>query len=99
MLLVFLGVLQEDKEVIDIHPYGNPVVISRSVIDNRLHCRWCIAAAKGHDNPFKAPKLRVEGSVLDIFVMDSKLVEITDKVDLCKYGGAPQCTQYGLDRR
>ena len=50
---------------------------------------------KGHNNPFEGAKLCVEGGFLDI----SNLVEPADKVYLPKYGGTPQCTQDGLDRR
>ena len=36
---------------------------------------------QGHKNPLEGAKLRVEGGFLDIFVVDSDLVEPTDKVD------------------
>ena len=51
-------------------------------MDDALECGWCIAEAGGHKDPFKGSKLRVEGSLLDIFVVDSNLVGPTDKVDL-----------------
>ena len=95
--LVFLGVLREDKDVIDKHRYKNPQLVSKNKIDNMLEWRWCILEAEGHNNQLEGPKLCVEGSFFDIFVMDSNLVEPTDKVDLGKDGGAPQSTQYGLD--
>ena len=82
ILSSFIGVLQEDEDVIDIHPYENPQVVSKNVIDDALECRWCIAEAEGHTDPFEGPKLRVEGNFFDIFVLDSNLVEPTDKVDL-----------------
>ena len=82
--LVFMSVLREDAEVIDIHPYHNPQVVSKNVIDNTLERQWCIAEAKEHNNPFEGPKLRDEGRFFDIFVMDSNLVEPTDKIDLPK---------------
>ena len=82
VLLVFLSVLRDNEDVIHIHPYENPQVVSKNVIDNKLECRWCIAEAEGHNNPFQSPKLRVEGSIFDIFVMDSNLVGLTDNIDL-----------------
>ena len=97
--LVFIGVLREDEDVIDIHPCKNPQAFSKNFIDDALECRWCIAEAEGHNDPFEGPKLRVEGSCFDIFVVDSNLVQPTDKLDLLKDRRAPQCTEYGLERR
>ena len=64
-----------------------------------LERRWHVTEAKGHNDPFEGAKLSVEGGFLDMFVMDSNLMEPTDKVYLRKHGGTPKCTQYGLDRR
>ena len=78
---MFTSILREDEDVIDIHPYKNPQVVSKNVIDDTLECRWCIAEVEAHNNPFEGPKLRVEGSFFDIFVMDSNLVGPSDKAD------------------
>ena len=80
--LEFIGVLREDEDVVDIHPYKNPQVVSNNVTDDASECRRCMAEAEGLNNPFEGLQLRVEGSFLDIFVMDSNVVEATDKVDL-----------------
>ena len=99
MSLVFLSILREDENVVDVHPYKNPQVVSKDIIHNALERRWRVTEAKGHNNPFKGAKLCVEGGFLDIFVMDSNLMEPTDKVYLRKYSGIPQCTKYRLDLR
>ena len=65
---MLLGIFGEDEDVADIPPHESPQMISKSVIDDALERRWCIAEAEGHDDPFEGPKLRVEGSFLDIFV-------------------------------
>ena len=78
---MFLGVLGENEDVVNIHPYKNPQVVSKNIIDDALERRWCIAEVKGHKNPLEGPELRDEGSVFDIFVLDSNLMEPTDKVD------------------
>ena len=59
---MFLGVLWEDKDVMDIHPYENFQVVSKNVIDNKQERRWCSADAERHNNPLEGSKLRVEGS-------------------------------------
>ena len=97
--LGFLSILREDEDVIDTHPYENPQVVSENFIGHTLECPWCIAEPERHNNPFKGPKLRVEGSFFDIFVMYSNRVDPTDKMNLGKSGRTPQCTRYGLDRR
>ena len=98
MLWVFLRILREDEDVVDVQPYKDLQVVSKDIIHDALERRWRITEAKGHNNPLEVAKLRVEGGFLDIFVLDSDLVEPTNKVDLRKYGGTPQCTQDGLDR-
>ena len=98
MLLVLICILREDEDVVDVHPYQDPQVVSKDIIHDALERRWRIKEAKGHSNPLKGAKLCVEGGFLDIFVVDSDLVEPTNKVDLPQYGGTPQCTQDGLDR-
>ena len=70
-----------------------------SQIHDALEGRRCVTEAKGQNNRFEGAQLCVEGGFLDIFVVDSDLVEPADKVYLRKYGGTPQCTQEGLDRR
>ena len=97
MSLVFFSVLREKEHVVDLNPYENPQVVSKNVIYNTLECRWWIAQAKGHNNPFEGPKLRVEGVFFDMFIMYSNLMEPAEKIYLRKDGGTPQCTQYGLD--
>ena len=77
---MFIGVLREDEDGIEIPPYKKNQVVLKSVIDNTLERRCCIAEAKRHNNTFEGPKLRVRGSFFDILVVDSNLVEATDKV-------------------
>ena len=98
MSLVFIRILREDDDVVDVHPHKDFQVPSKDIIHDALERQWSVTEAKGHNNPLEGAKLRVEGSFLDIFVLDSDLVEPTNKVDLRKYGGTPQCTQDGLDR-
>ena len=95
--LVFIRNLQKDEDVVDVHPYKDPQVVSKDIIHDALERRWRIAEAKGHNNPFEDAKLRVEGGFLEIFVVDSDSVEPTNKVDLQKYSGTPHGTQDGLD--
>ena len=70
MLSVFIRILREDEDVVDVHPYKDPQVVSKNIIHDALERRWRITEAKGHKNPLKAAKLRVEGVFLDIFVVD-----------------------------
>ena len=98
MSLLFIRILREDEDVVNVHPYRDPQVVWKDIIHNALERQWHITEAKGHNNPLEGAKLRVEGGFLDIFVVDSDLVEPTNKVDLGKYSGTPQCTQDGLDR-
>ena len=95
---VFVRILREDEKVVDVHPYKDPQVVSKNIIHDALERRWHITEVKGHNNPLKGAKLCVEGVFPDIFVVDSDLVDSTNKVDLRKYGGTPQYTQDGLDR-
>ena len=99
MSLVFLSILRENKDVVEVQPYENPQVVLKDVIHDALERRWRVTEAKRHNNPFEGPKLCVEGGFLDIFIMDSNLMEPTDEVSLRKHGGTCQCTLYGLDRR
>ena len=99
MSLVFLSILREDEDVLDVHRDKNPQVVSKDVVHNAFERRWRVTEAKGHNNPFEGAKLCVEGGFPDIFVMDWNLMEPTDKFSLGKYSGTPRCTQYGLDRR
>ena len=98
MSLVFIRILREDEDVVNVHPYKDPQVVSKAIIHDSLERRWRITEAKGHNNPLEGAKLRVEGGFFNIFVFDSDLVEPTNKVDLQKYCGTPQCTQDRLDR-
>ena len=97
--LVFIRILREDENVVDVHPYEHRQVVSKDIIHDALKRLWRVTEAKGHNNPFKRAKLCVEGSFLDVFVVDPDLVESANKVYLGKYGGTPQCTQDGIDRR
>ena len=99
MSLVFICILRKDENVVDVHPYEDPKVVSKDIIHDTLERRWRITEAKGHNNPLEGAKLCVEGGFLDIVVVYSDLVKPTDKVDLKKSSGTPQCTQDGLDRR
>ena len=98
MSLVFIRILGEDEDLVDVHSYKDPQVVSKDIIHDALECRWRIAEAEGHNNPLEGAKLRVQGGLLDIFVVDSDLVEPNNKVDLPKNSRTPQCTQDGLDR-
>ena len=99
MSLVFIRILREDENVVDVHPYKNPQMVSKDIIHDTLERRRRVTEAKGHNNPFEGAKGLVEGVFLHIFVVDSDLVDPADKVYLRKYCGTPQCTQDGLDRR
>ena len=99
MSLLFIRILREDENVVDVHPYEDPQVVSKDIIHDALNRRWRVTEAKGHNNTLEGAKLCVEGGFPDIFVVDSDLVEPAYKVYLRKYGGTPQCTQDGLDRR
>ena len=79
--LVFISVLREEEDVINIHPYKNSQVVSKNFIDETLKYPWCIAEAEWHNNPFEGPNLHFEGSFFNIFFMDSNLVAPTNKVD------------------
>ena len=98
MSLVFIRIFREDEDVVDVHPYKDSQMVWKYIIHDPLERRWCITEAKGHNNPLEGAKLGVEGGFLDIFVLDSDLVESINKVDLRKYGGSPQCTQDALDQ-
>ena len=82
--LVFIRILRKDEDVVNVHPYKDPQVVSKDIIRDALNRRWRITEAKGHNNPLACAKMRVEGSFLDIFVVDSDLAEPTNKVDLRK---------------
>ena len=99
MSYVFIHILSEDEDVVDVHPYEHPQVVSQDIIHDVLKRGWRVTEAKGHDSPFEGAKWCVEGGFLDIFVVDSDLVEPANKVYLRKYGGTPQYTQDGLDQR
>ena len=99
MSLVLIRILREDENVVDVHPYENPQVVSKDIIHDALERLWRVIEAKGHINPLEGAISCVEGGFLNIFVVDSNLVQPSDKVYLGKYGGIPQCTQDGLDRR
>ena len=60
-------------------PIQNPQVVSKDIVHDVLERRWCITEAKGHNNPLEGANLCV---FLDIFVLNSDLVEPTNKVNL-----------------
>ena len=70
MLLVFIRILREDEDVVDVYPYKDPQVVSKDIIHDTLERRWRITEAKGHNNPREGAKLCVGGGFLDIFVVD-----------------------------
>ena len=80
--LVFVRILRKDEDVVNVHPYKDPQVVSQDIIHDALEPRRCIAEAKGHNNPLEGAKLCIEGGFLDIFVLNSDLVEPTNKVNL-----------------
>ena len=96
---MLISILREDENVADVHPYENPPLVSKDIIHDAFERRWHVTEAIVHNNAFECAKLCFEGSFLDIFVMDSNLMEPADKVYLQKYAGTHQCTQNGLDRR
>ena len=57
-------------------------MVSKDIIHDALERRLRVTEAKGHNNPFEGAKLCVEGGFLDIFAVDSNLVEPADKVYL-----------------
>ena len=80
--LVFVRILREDEDVVNVHPYKDPQVVSKDIVHDALERRWRITEAKGHNNPLEGAKLCVEGGFFDIFVLSSDLVEPTNKVNL-----------------
>ena len=80
MSLVFLSIVREDADVVHVHPYEIPQVVSKDVIHDAFERPWRVTEAKEHNNPFEGAKLCVQGGFLDIFVMDLNLMESTDKV-------------------
>ena len=80
--LVFVRILREDEDVVNVHPYKDPQVVSKDIVHDALERRWRITEVKGDNNPLEGAKLCVEGSFLDIFVLNSDLVEPTNKVNL-----------------
>ena len=80
--LVFVRILREDEDVVNVHPYKDPQVVSKDIVHDALERRWRITEAKGHNNPLEGAKLCVEGDFLDILALNSDLVEPTNKVDL-----------------
>ena len=82
VLLVFVRILREDEDVVNVHPYKDPQVVSKDIVHDALERRWRITEANGHNNPLAGAKLFVEGGFVDIFVLNSDLVEPTNKVNL-----------------
>ena len=82
VLLVFVRIFREDEDVVNVHPYKDPQVVPKDIVHDALERRWRITEAQGHNNPLEGAKLCVEGGFLDIFVLNSDLVEPTNKVNL-----------------
>ena len=97
--LVFPSVLGEEEDLVEVNPYKNPQVVSKDIIHDAWERRWRVTEAKWHNSWFEGAKLCVKGGFPDMFVMDSNLMEHTDKTHHGKDGGTPQCTQHGLHRR
>ena len=57
MLLVFIRILREGKNVVDVHPYENIQVVSKDIIHDAFERRWRVTEAKGHNNPLEGAKL------------------------------------------
>ena len=55
MSLVFIRILREDDNVIDVHPYKKLQLVSKDIIHDALERRWRVTEAKGHINLFEAP--------------------------------------------
>ena len=79
---MFVRILREDEDVVNVHPYKDPQVVWKDIVHDALERRWRITEAKGHNNPLEGAKLCVEGGFVDIFVLNSDLVEPTNKVNL-----------------
>ena len=79
--LVFVRILREDEDVVNVYPYKDPQVVSKDIVHDALERRWRITEAKGHNNPLEGAKLCVEVGFLDIIVLNSDLVEPTNKVN------------------
>ena len=60
MSLVFTRIIREDEDVVDVHPYEDPQVVSMDIIHDALKRRWRVTKAKGHYNPLEGAKLCVE---------------------------------------
>ena len=85
------------RDLLYIHT-KSPKWSGRTSFTTRWNVNGALQRPKGITTHSKARKLFVKGGFLDIFVVDSDLVEPTNKADLRKYGGTPLCTQDGLDR-
>ena len=46
MLLVFIRILREDEDVVDVHPYKDPQVVSKDIIHGALERRRRITESK-----------------------------------------------------
>ena len=80
--LVFVRIFREEEDVVNVHPYKDPQVVSKDIVHDALERGWRITEAKRHNNPLEGAKLCVEGGFLDIFVLNSDLVKPTNKVNL-----------------
>ena len=64
MSLVLTSALREEENVVNVHPYENPQVVSKNIIHDALERGWRVTEAKGHKNPFEGAKLCVEAVFL-----------------------------------
>ena len=44
--LVFVRILREDEDVVNVHPYKDPQVVSKDIVHDALERRWRITEAK-----------------------------------------------------
>ena len=72
MSLVFIRILREDEDVVDVHPYKDPQVVSKDIIHDALERRLRITEAKGHNSPPKAPNCVVKA----VFSISSSWIRI-----------------------
>ena len=71
----------------------------RTSFTTRWNVNGALQRPTGITTHFTAANYVLKAVCFNIFVMDSNLVEPTDKVNLRKHCGTPQCTLYALDRR
>ena len=60
MSLVFIRILREDGDVVIVHPYEDPQVVSQDIIHNGLKRRWRVTEPKGMTTHWRAPNCVLE---------------------------------------